>query len=193
MFDISFTELALIGVIALLVIGPERLPRVARTIGHLLGRAQRYVGDVKSDIQREMDLDQVKDLKDQMEEAAKSVKTSVKEATDTLRDPLEDARKALKETTDSVEDLVKTARDELDELSSTTIDSTSTASQPDPAPGADLPAPADQAALADDTPANAQKPGRALTDSELADTRLNQSVSQGTEPPTHDQKPGTPL
>src|SRR5690554_4701903 len=117
MFDISFTELMLIGVIALVVIGPERLPRVARTVGHLLGRAQRYVGDVKSDIQREMEVDQLKDLKGQMEEAAKSVKTSVKDATDTLRDPLEDARKALRETTESVESLAKATQDELNELS----------------------------------------------------------------------------
>ncbi|HEY9572248.1 MAG TPA: Sec-independent protein translocase protein TatB, partial [Pusillimonas sp.] len=49
MFDVSFSELMLIGVIALIVIGPERLPKVARTIGHLVGRAQRYVGDVKTD------------------------------------------------------------------------------------------------------------------------------------------------
>src|SRR5690554_586222 len=98
MFDISFTELMLIGIVALVVIGPERLPRVARTVGHLVGRAQRYVGDVKSDIQREMELDQVKDLKSQMEEAAKSVQTSVKDAANTFRDPLEDARKAIKET-----------------------------------------------------------------------------------------------
>ena len=74
MFDIGFTQLLLIGVVALVVLGPERLPRVARTIGHLLGRAQRYVGDVKSDIQREMELEQLKDLKTEMEDAARSVK-----------------------------------------------------------------------------------------------------------------------
>ena len=50
MFDIGFSELMLIGIVALIVIGPERLPKVARTLGHLLGRAQRYVNDVKSDI-----------------------------------------------------------------------------------------------------------------------------------------------
>ena len=52
MFDIGFSELMVIGVVALLVIGPEKLPKVARTLGHLLGRAQRYVNDVKSDINR---------------------------------------------------------------------------------------------------------------------------------------------
>ena len=50
MFDIAFSELLIIGIVALVVIGPERLPKVARTVGHLLGRMQRYVSDVKSDI-----------------------------------------------------------------------------------------------------------------------------------------------
>lgn len=120
MFDIGFTQLLLIGVVALVVLGPERLPRVARTIGHLLGRAQRYVGDVKSDIQREMELDQIKNLKTEMEDAAKSVKESVKQASDTVRNPLEEARQALKETTDSVESAVKAAQSEFDELSKST-------------------------------------------------------------------------
>ena len=56
MFDIGFSELLVIGVVALIVIGPERLPRVARTIGHLMGRMQRYVADVKADIDREVEL-----------------------------------------------------------------------------------------------------------------------------------------
>ena len=193
MFGISFTELMLIGAIALVIIGPERLPRVARTVGHLLGRAQRYVGDVKSDIQREMNLDQMTELKDQMEEAAKSVKTSVKEATDTFRDPLEDARKALKETSASVEDLVKTTREELDELSSTATDPASTTPQSGSATDTSLPSPADQPVPGDNTSEDDQKPGRPLTDTELADIRLTQSTSQDIEPPTYDKKSGTPL
>ena len=60
MFDIGFSELVVIGIVALLVLGPERLPKVARTTGHLLGRLQRYVSDVKSDINREMQLDELK-------------------------------------------------------------------------------------------------------------------------------------
>ena len=60
MFDIGFSELAAIGVVALIVIGPERLPKVARTAGHLLGRLQRYVSTVKADISREMELDELK-------------------------------------------------------------------------------------------------------------------------------------
>jgi len=77
MFDIGFSELIVIALVALIVIGPERLPRVARTLGALLGRAQRYVNDVKADIQREVDLDELKNLKSTFEDAAKSVEQSV--------------------------------------------------------------------------------------------------------------------
>jgi sec-independent protein translocase protein TatB len=77
MFDIAFTELLLIAVIALIVIGPERLPRVARTAGHLVGRMQRYVSDVKADISREMELDELKKLQSSMEDAARTFSHSV--------------------------------------------------------------------------------------------------------------------
>ncbi len=112
MFDVSFTELLLVGVIALIVIGPERLPKVARTLGHLVGRAQRYVTDVKTDIQREMELGELSNLKDQMEDAAKSVKSSMETASNTLRSPLDEAQKALKEASVSVDTLVKDAKAE---------------------------------------------------------------------------------
>lgn len=77
MFDIGFSELIVIALVALIVIGPERLPRVARTLGALLGRAQRYVNDVKADIQREVNLDELKDLKSTFQDAAKEVENSV--------------------------------------------------------------------------------------------------------------------
>ena len=89
MFDVSFTELLVIGVVALVVIGPERLPKVARTIGHLVGRAQRYVNDVKSDIQREVELDDLRKLKDQMQDAAQSVKNTLSDTEASFRKPLE--------------------------------------------------------------------------------------------------------
>src|SRR5690606_11508690 len=110
MFDVSFTELMVIGVIALIVIGPERLPKVARTVGHLLGRAQRYVNNVKTDIQREMDLDEINNLKGQMEEAARSVKSSVQDASDSLRKPLDEAQQAIKDASASVESLMDDAK-----------------------------------------------------------------------------------
>ncbi len=112
MFDVSFSELMLVGVIALIVIGPERLPKVARTIGHLLGRAQRYVSDVKTDIKREMDLEELSSIKGQMEDAAKSVKDSMQQAGDTLRNPLEEAQKALKDASTSMGSLIDEVKQE---------------------------------------------------------------------------------
>ena len=77
MFDIGFSELLVIGVVALIVIGPERLPRVARTIGHLAGRLQRYVSDVKADINREVELDELRKMKDTVQQAASGFESSV--------------------------------------------------------------------------------------------------------------------
>jgi sec-independent protein translocase protein TatB len=77
MFDIGFTELLVIGVVALIVIGPEKLPRVARTVGHLAGRLQRYVADVKADINREIELEELRKMRDSMEQAASNFETSV--------------------------------------------------------------------------------------------------------------------
>ena len=77
MFDIGFSEMLVIGVVALIVIGPERLPRVARTLGHLIGRLQRYVADVKADINREVELDELRKMRDTVQEAATTIETSV--------------------------------------------------------------------------------------------------------------------
>ena len=77
MFDISFSELLVIAVVALIVIGPQRLPAVARTLGHLFGRMQRYVNDVKSDISREMELDELRKIQSSMEDTARSMRDSV--------------------------------------------------------------------------------------------------------------------
>ena len=82
MFDIGFTELLVIGVVALIVIGPEKLPRVARTVGHLAGRLQRYVSDVKADINREIELEELRKMRDSMQQAASSFETSVKSEMD---------------------------------------------------------------------------------------------------------------
>ena len=77
MFDIAFTELMIIGLVALIVIGPEKLPRMARTIGHLAGRLQRYVSDVKADINREIELDELRKMRDSMQQAASNFESSV--------------------------------------------------------------------------------------------------------------------
>jgi len=89
MFDIGFSELMVIGVVALLVIGPEKLPKVARTLGHLLGRAQRYVNDVKSDINREIQLDELKKLQSQVTESARSLEDSVRREYESARTAVE--------------------------------------------------------------------------------------------------------
>ena len=77
MFDIGVTEIFVIGVVALIVIGPERLPRVAKTVGLLFGRMQRYVSEVKADINREIELDELRKLKSTMQDAARSIEQSV--------------------------------------------------------------------------------------------------------------------
>jgi sec-independent protein translocase protein TatB len=98
MLDIGFSELVVIGVVALIVIGPERLPRVARTAGHLLGRFQRYVADVKADINREMDLAELKKLQTTVEEAARSVEQSVRTGVESAEKEFKDAQTALENT-----------------------------------------------------------------------------------------------
>jgi sec-independent protein translocase protein TatB len=77
MFDIGFSELMVIGVVALIVIGPEKLPRMARTVGHLAGRLQRYVSDVKADINREIELDELRKMRESMQQAASNFESTV--------------------------------------------------------------------------------------------------------------------
>ncbi len=77
MLDLGIEKLALIGVVALIVIGPEKLPRVARTVGTLLGKAQRYVNDVKAEVNRSMELDELRKMKTTVEDAARDVEHSI--------------------------------------------------------------------------------------------------------------------
>ena len=77
MIDFGFDKIALIGAVALIVIGPERLPRVARTVGHLLGKAQRYVADVKAEVNRSIELEELKKMKSSFEDAARNVEQTV--------------------------------------------------------------------------------------------------------------------
>ena len=83
MIDLGISKIALIGAVALIVIGPEKLPRVARTVGTLLGKAQRYVADVKAEVSRSMELEELKKMRDTVESAAKDVENSIQtEASD---------------------------------------------------------------------------------------------------------------
>ncbi len=88
MFDISFTEIMVIAVVAVIVVGPERLPKTVRTVAHVLGRAQRYVSDIKSDIQREMELEDFK-------KATQSIKDIGKDIESTVRSTVDDAQKSV--------------------------------------------------------------------------------------------------
>lgn len=89
MFDIGFSELVVVGVVALIVIGPERLPKVARTAGHLLGRFQRYAAGIKSDISREMQMEELRkvgqDFRESVESAAGDVNTQANAVDDYLK------------------------------------------------------------------------------------------------------------
>ena len=84
MFDVGFSELVVIGIVALVVIGPERLPRVARMAGHLLGRMQRYVNDVKADINREIQLDELKKLRADVQDTARDLEMNIRSEMQTV-------------------------------------------------------------------------------------------------------------
>ena len=147
MFDISFTELMVIGAVALIVIGPTRLPKVARTVGHLMGRAQRYVNDVKADIHREVELDELRKLKEQMNDAANDVQSSFKQGEAALRATQDSLRAQVNE----VESLTKSALDTSTPAADTAADSAATdtptieppATATRPGPWADTQAPDD--------------------------------------------------
>ena len=77
MIDLGVSKIALIGAVALIFIGPEKLPKLARTLGAMVGKAQRYVADVKAEVNRSMDLDELKKMKETVESAARDVETTV--------------------------------------------------------------------------------------------------------------------
>ena len=107
MFDIAFSEMLIIAIVALIVLGPERLPKVARTAGHLLGRLQRYVSDVKADIDREMQMEELKKLQAQVEDSARSLERSVtaqmQTAEASLREVAEETTAAPKEVAAAID------------------------------------------------------------------------------------------
>ena len=95
MIDLGISKLALIGAVALVVIGPEKLPRVARTVGALLGKAQRYVADVKAEVNRSIELEELKKMKDSVETAARDVQSSVQDTTNEFEKSWSDATAGL--------------------------------------------------------------------------------------------------
>ncbi|MDP9043593.1 MAG: Sec-independent protein translocase protein TatB [Pseudomonadota bacterium] len=93
MIDFGFDKIALIGAVALIVIGPEKLPKVARTVGHLVGKAQRYVAEVKAEVNRSIELEELKKMKTEFEDAARNVHASVANELDQTRADLHEAWK----------------------------------------------------------------------------------------------------
>src|SRR4249920_1194110 len=89
MLDFGFDKIALISAVALIVIGPEKLPRVARTVGALIGKAQRYVADVKAEVNRSIELEELQKMKSQFETAARDVHESVNRGLDEARTDIE--------------------------------------------------------------------------------------------------------
>lgn len=104
MLDIGITKLAVIGAVALVVIGPERLPTVARMVGSLYGRMQRYINDVKSEVSRDMELDELRKMKEDVEEAAASMQHGLHEQVSGMESELNSAIKIDDDSAVSAED-----------------------------------------------------------------------------------------
>jgi sec-independent protein translocase protein TatB len=115
MFGVDFSELVVIMLVALIVVGPERLPKVARTLGLLWGRAQRYVNGVKADIARDMALDEIRQLTEKIQQEARS------------------AEQAMKQTTQSIDQQVQQLNDTVERSAQTIMQAASVVSQPAPA------------------------------------------------------------
>jgi sec-independent protein translocase protein TatB len=98
MFDVGFSEIVVIAVVALVVIGPEKLPKTARTLGVLFGRLQRYVGEVKADISRELELEELRKLQSEMQSTAQELKQSVETAAKSVESGIRDVERDLNAT-----------------------------------------------------------------------------------------------
>lgn len=92
MFDISFMELLVISMVALIVIGPERLPTVARTLGNLYGRCRNFVYSVRTDIHNEMRMEELKNMQSSVQETVQSIEDSVQQGVDQLKTTVADVK-----------------------------------------------------------------------------------------------------
>jgi len=143
-FDIGFSEIVLIAVVALIVIGPEKLPKTARTLGHLFGRLQRYVSDVKADINREMELDELRKLQTQVQSAAREVESSFDSATREMETGVRNVERQLSDEPDGAAVPAAGTASSLPELTTPPE-----AAAPPPAAAAAAPAPAAPSAPAE--------------------------------------------
>ncbi|MBM3363979.1 MAG: Sec-independent protein translocase subunit TatB, partial [Betaproteobacteria bacterium] len=103
MIELGISKMALIGVVALIVIGPEKLPRVARTVGALLGKAQRYMADVRAEVNRSMELDELKKMKESVETAARDVQSSVQSSAQDFEQSWNEATRSLEQAATPVD------------------------------------------------------------------------------------------
>ncbi|HET7032862.1 MAG TPA: Sec-independent protein translocase protein TatB [Casimicrobiaceae bacterium] len=146
MFDIGFSEIVVIAVVALVVLGPEKLPKTARTLGHLFGRLQRYVNEVKRDIQRELELEELRKLQQNVQSAAKEIEDSMASASRDVERGVRDVEAALGATAEPAQ----------------SVASTETPAATPPPPAAPTPAgvtPASSAPEKADAPRQASLPG----------------------------------
>jgi sec-independent protein translocase protein TatB len=136
MFDVGFSEIVVIAVVALVVIGPEKLPKTARTLGVLFGRLQRYVGEVKADISRELELEELRKLQTEMQSTAQELKQSVETAAKSVESGMRDVERDLnavgQEATAPVADAVAASPAPAEPPFALTADAS-------PAPGVDAP------------------------------------------------------
>ena len=127
MFDVGFTEILLIGIVALVVIGPERLPAVAKTAGQWIGKLQRFVRGVKTDLASELESGDLKkligDQREQLNELKQMVNTAKKDFETSTRDVVQDARKSLGDLETSVKELDADASSSKEPDASTGVDS----------------------------------------------------------------------
>jgi len=105
MIDLGLEKMMVIGAVALIVIGPEKLPRVARTVGHLIGKAQRYVADVKAEVNRSIELEELKKMKQEVETAARDVESSIHTTVRDVERELNDAARSISPGADGMPSL----------------------------------------------------------------------------------------
>lgn len=162
MFNFGISELMIIAVVGLIVIGPERLPRVARTLGHLFGRMQRYVTEIKADINREVELDELRKFQSSMKEAAQEIEESVSKQVNFIED---EVKQAESETRKSVEEAVK------------------------PAAGINLVHSLDPPDYPDEKTGDDSDSGRAGAGESPADDETKEASDSGVKPPSAEDKP----
>lgn len=110
MFDLGFTEVTVVCIVALIIVGPERLPKLAKTIGIFFGKAQRFIADIKHDIDEQVRSDEIEEIKKSVDDAAKQIDASLKDEVNFIEDEIKD------EKVDSTIDEIVNAKKKLDKI-----------------------------------------------------------------------------